>query len=325
MAKRADERRCIFCLRVPTTEPFSIEHIFPEAIGGTLTVRDVCQSCNSLLGREVDALLTDNVLIQFKRHLLGLAGKGGRIPNPLQRATLASDPNVHVRYSHRDSDADPEVRVLQRVRRVSTQDGELFELTLDASEKGKAVDIVNLARERAGMPPLSREAVETQLAETTVEAPELHVAAKVDTSRYKRAVLKIAYELACLWLGQRYLEDPMSELLRGCVLDGGRPGGPSSNPPGRIELGTLVDPLSLWSRYPDEHIGFLWTDRTNVVCCVKLFEVVSAVVCVSQDASRYQPIDNYFVAIDVTSGSRREGTLEQELSWLGAADLSEPG
>ncbi len=66
--------RCIFCLeeRAP-----SDEHVFPEAIGGTLKIDRVCKSCNGRLGSDVDVLLTDHGLILMKRDMLGMQDSNG--------------------------------------------------------------------------------------------------------------------------------------------------------------------------------------------------------------------------------------------------------
>lgn len=46
------DSRCIICLR---EEPLTEEHVIPQAIGGILSVRFLCKSCNSTLGSTVEA------------------------------------------------------------------------------------------------------------------------------------------------------------------------------------------------------------------------------------------------------------------------------
>src|SRR6266436_2941017 len=66
----------------------SVEHVFPEAIGGTLTLSTMCRPCNGHLGNSADVHLTDHVLIKLDRWQFNLSGKGGAIPNPFARGTL---------------------------------------------------------------------------------------------------------------------------------------------------------------------------------------------------------------------------------------------
>lgn len=52
-------RRCIYCNEHKPSTQFSLEHIFPNAIGGNVCpdffkTRDVCQQCNSIVGLFVD-------------------------------------------------------------------------------------------------------------------------------------------------------------------------------------------------------------------------------------------------------------------------------
>ena len=61
---------CIFCSQ---ERPPSLEHVFPLAIGGTVTTDRVCAVCNSTLGTRVDAALSDFLPIRTRRAQLGLA------------------------------------------------------------------------------------------------------------------------------------------------------------------------------------------------------------------------------------------------------------
>jgi len=45
---------CIFCFRKNTEVAFNREHIIPQSIGGNLFIDEVCESCNSSLGRLID-------------------------------------------------------------------------------------------------------------------------------------------------------------------------------------------------------------------------------------------------------------------------------
>jgi transposase, IS6 family len=74
--------RCIFCLK---ERPGSEEHVFPLAIGGTLTTDRVCEPCNSTLGSRVDSALTDNFAVRIRRAELGLAGNSGTRRRMIER------------------------------------------------------------------------------------------------------------------------------------------------------------------------------------------------------------------------------------------------
>ena len=67
--------RCIFCLKDRSP---SLEHVFPDAIGGTLTIARVCEPCNSWLGTNVDSYLTDHIGVLMKRFLLRIPNRDGK-------------------------------------------------------------------------------------------------------------------------------------------------------------------------------------------------------------------------------------------------------
>ncbi|MEH2346918.1 MAG: hypothetical protein V7K55_02750 [Nostoc sp.] len=80
----------------------------------------------------------------------------------------------------------------------------------------QALDITNTKLKRKGLTLLSEEQEKQILNAQPIssERPLLHKQLKIDTIFYKRAIIKIAYELAYYWLGSDYLNDTMGELLR---------------------------------------------------------------------------------------------------------------
>jgi len=48
------KKYCIFCFRDNTEISFNREHIIPQNVGGNLFIDEVCQNCNSILGRYID-------------------------------------------------------------------------------------------------------------------------------------------------------------------------------------------------------------------------------------------------------------------------------
>lgn len=63
--------KCLHCQCSITKANNSDEHIFPQAIGGNLTIRNVfCKECNSKLGKSYDTKLVDN--FHFFRNLFNV-------------------------------------------------------------------------------------------------------------------------------------------------------------------------------------------------------------------------------------------------------------
>jgi|GEM_PF-2932650 len=72
--------QCILCLNDGVA--LTSEHIFPESTGGKICKNILCQSCNSNLGRFVDAPYLNQFVVQLARYANRLEGKTGRIPQP---------------------------------------------------------------------------------------------------------------------------------------------------------------------------------------------------------------------------------------------------
>ena len=89
---------CIICLNNFEDEFKSIEHVFPESIGGCITTDRVCKSCNDHLGSFVDSHLVNHWFIQLYRLLYKLPGKNGKLPNPFGEGVLKDDSSQKIRY-----------------------------------------------------------------------------------------------------------------------------------------------------------------------------------------------------------------------------------
>jgi hypothetical protein len=59
---------CIIC-KTPLLTNVPREHIIPEAIGGKLVTRSICNKCNNACGDKIDNLLTDdNLILTLRQH-----------------------------------------------------------------------------------------------------------------------------------------------------------------------------------------------------------------------------------------------------------------
>jgi HNH endonuclease len=95
--------RCIFCLKEGAP---SVEHVFPDAIGGTLKITRLCESCNSWLGTNVDSYLTDHIGVLMKRFLLAIPNRDRKtigLDDILGLGILANDPEQRVKLGRVDS------------------------------------------------------------------------------------------------------------------------------------------------------------------------------------------------------------------------------
>ena len=308
--------RCFFCLE---ERPSSVEHVFPEAIGGTLTIDRVCTPCNSFLGTNVDVRLTDHPNILVKRQQFGMTTAGGKPVDAFRKlffqGTLASDPEKRIQLTTDPTTGTVVPKMMYHARRTEAEDGtSSVEITLDASDIEQVRTIVQRERRRAGQDPMPENEVQALFAAIrqnmrTLEQPEVLYNLKVDNFHFQRAVCKIAYELACLWLGDEYLGDPVAAQLRNVILKG-----EEKAISGRIELGDALLPLSIWRNEPNAHLAWGQQQGDTFIIAVRVFNAVSAILTVTKNVSAYPfPTQGQFLLMDLTDARSRRGTFAGEL------------
>ncbi|EKO32018.1 HNH endonuclease [Leptospira santarosai] len=70
---------CIYCQLAIRDENKSIEHVIPQALGGVLTIKNVCKKCNNSFGSDLDKHLVD--LMQETAIVLNVNRYRGKNPN----------------------------------------------------------------------------------------------------------------------------------------------------------------------------------------------------------------------------------------------------
>ena len=307
--------RCFFCLEEKAP---SDEHVFPAAIGGTLKTNRVCTACNSFLGKEVDVRLTDHPAILMKRHELGMTTSAGKTVDATRKlfaqGTLVADPEKRIQMVSDPATGKLTPKMMYHERRMMGEDGtEHRQITLDESDIGALEKIVQRHRRSAGLEPLPEEDIQALIADArqnmrTLQQPEVVYSVKVDTFHFQRAVCKIGYELACIWLGDTYLNDPAAQPIRDFILTG-----KEAAIHGKIQLGGNMPPLSLWQSEPNAHVGLALQQGDNITIGIRIFDAVSGAVIVTNAARSYPNLrDGRFVLIDLVGSASRNTTLTDE-------------
>jgi hypothetical protein len=143
-----------------------------------------------------------------------------------------------------------------------------------------------------------------------VERPEVLHNPSFDLILYRKAIYKIVYELAWLWLGDEYLDDPIASKLRSVILrDGGE-----EQLRGQIRIGEFAPFDKLWKDEPNAHIGFANQVGPRIAISVRIFDMMYGSIGVTEDPSRYPNFpDAMFFCCDPQTGETRSTTLTQEL------------
>jgi hypothetical protein len=201
------------------------------------------------------------------------------------------------------------------------------QISIDASDKHQIPTIIQRERKRHGMPPLSQNELAVEVAKAMQNVSTIsNLAIKKDLSFsfafLRHAMMKIAYELAFIWLGESYLDDPIAEQLRTaiCVPDVASTDGV----PGFVGEAKDCKPLEFWTSHPAHHLAYATTlvDR-QIVVAVRIFDIWAAVLAVSNEPARYlqSPIDPKlrFLAINSVNGEMWNTSFVEEQQRLALA------
>jgi len=281
--------RCIICLKELPRETASEEHIFPEALGGMLVIREVCRECNSHLGRFVDKPLVDNWLMQAKRMLLGLPGKSGRVPNPLERSVLVNDPGVKVRYEFDANGKPKRLYVIPQVKKETVEGGERIRIILDKSEEDRLPEILGKITARYAKTGKGYTMRQISRREVIVEYPQIAQKVCFDFWNWQRGILKIAYELAYKELGSRYLDDPAAAKIRALLQEEtvSREEAKRLEIRGQIRLLGQEKPRLFVVDNPDWLVGGLIVSRNAIFGYVNVFNTFEGCVVLSEEPGAY--------------------------------------
>ena len=149
----------------------------------------------------------------------------------------------------------------------------------------------------------------------TMEKPEVHYELRIDLTQFRRGIAKVAYELAFIWLGENYLDDPVAAKLRAVILEGADPAAVGIR--AHFEFSSGIEPLRPWAKEADTHVAFNAIVDGKVAVCMKLFDQISSVIVVSDEPARYcqgqfDPNVIRFIHIDAASGIERQSSYIDE-------------
>ncbi|SDR87014.1 HNH endonuclease [Bradyrhizobium canariense] len=316
---------CIFCLK--EREP-SVEHVFPNAIGGRLTTNRVCKQCNSLLGSQIDSALTDFLFIRQRRAELGLAGNSGEPPGRLDwltgRAEVVGEEGGPVRTSFDPINEKLTQTRLYTVKETIAPDGQsLRQIIIDTKDKDKIPVIIQRERRRHGFQSLSDEELAKIVGQVTASPVEKVSVIKKDINvsfNYLRhAMFKIAYELAFLWLGESYLDDPLAAQIRTAICS--EDVCATDNLYGHVGFLAGLEPVfnRFWIPHGSHHLAYstFHFATGKYAMAVRIFDIYAAMVPVSSD-TKYADVSNWrFFAQDAVSGRTANTSFIAEQGRLG--------
>ncbi|QXE89182.1 HNH endonuclease [Geomonas subterranea] len=310
------KKSCIFCGSEYGSIEFADEHVFPDAIGGLLVLKDkVCKPCNDKLGHSVDAHLVNHGLVSFLRLHYGLKGKSGKVPNPFERGVLKDDPKQQIRYEFTDDGKPKRTYLVPQVSAI--KDGEALKVSfsIDESDRGSIPSIMRKIANRHNV-HISDDHIKEVLNIPSQESnPTIKSSMKLDFEKYRKAIIKIGYELGCYWLGDEYYHDPVATSIREVIFSNA----PLYEDAQRLLLSGKIGFIDGEPDFPflsDNkacHIAFCHPQSDFISCYVRVFKLFEGHVLLSRCPAKYPTFEGAFIEINVENKSMRELPFLEEV------------
>jgi HNH endonuclease len=274
--------QCIFC---PSKIQLTDEHIVPEFMGGSLTFRAVCKTCNDKMGSDFEGIVANSLLFRLPRFSNAITGKSNTPVIPFPGDGITSK-GLKVSL-----DEKMQPRLKPTISDIVNQ-GETSELsfTIDASDKDKLPKMVELKVRRYAKktwPNLSKKAVEELVARAVADIPQNHVVQyerpkihyedSINLTALRLLYMKIAFEISVHHHGISYLADSCAIQLRDSI--NARDDEPTTHGPILI----CDDSLENILKTENAHIIAF----TNNVCYIRLFNL-AGIVQVAEENGKYE-------------------------------------
>jgi len=273
---------CIYCLK--DFEDLSDEHIFPDSIGGSFVIRNVCKRCNGHLGQTIDPLLTNHYLVQLDRATKGIEGKSGKIPNPFYEGTSEGDCATRL-ILNEDGQYEPHI-----VTTVIEDSDQVVQITVDKNDIDKVPDIIKKKFCRKKL-TISDSKIQEVIdhADSSTSSSVAYIV-EFDTENYKKALIKIAYEVGVYWLGDSFIDDPIANEMRTLLLDPNK-GLLQAKIQFQIGLKTEINNtvLSL-PKLDEKHCAIIINCDGKIAIMLKVFDVFQATIIISNRAELYSQV-----------------------------------
>lgn len=289
--------RCKFCGELnDVASEQTVEHIFPQAIGGKVVLKPVHKKCNDFLGREVDVGLVDNRAILVRRRDSRLTGNSRKLANPFAQVTFRNQFGEPFIYDEKAG-----FKRTQDVVKTDDTLSVLFEVdpNLDLEtqwEKFVAKVQKEMSNRRLRVP--SREEIISHY-ESLDLLNKLEADVNFKPLAHWTALIKIVYELGVYWLGETYLDDPKAIELRNFIVN-------SSEEYAFLGDFEVVEDCksSIWDVFnkpKKNHLAVLQLVDGVFVVKVRIFDAFDVTAVLSEHSDLYPDASNRFLSIDPVS------------------------
>lgn len=203
-------------LTKPLSE-FNIEHVFPDTLGGVITSKLFCETCNTEFNQKVDEPFVKSKYAIPYRESLNLKKQNNRKVPPLFRGTI-KDPEGNERVV-RFADGKITSEFVDQFSYEIQDDGRIkCQLIIDASKLDKQDEIIQ-QRLKGLSKKLNTDLTKgyTVVSVDRKQHPPFNHTEMIKSVLFVKQCVKIAYEMACM-AQSNYPDDPTAKKLLSFLL-----------------------------------------------------------------------------------------------------------
>lgn len=278
--KFRDKDTCIICRKNKPNE-MSDEHVIPDSLSGYYHIYCVCKTCNSNMGRFIDAPLVNHKLSDLYRWMNKIKGKSGKVPNPFngvftrdgsrEKFKLIEKENGELDFKQ-ISNEPTLTKINENEYRISCT----FDLNTPLKQKKH---IIKKFCKRNGF-----EVDEFKFIESTQALADesFQSSWEIDTKRFKLGLLKIAYEFAVEKIPTYYFDPKAIEISS--ILNNA-----DVEKLDKIRMGSgldfqLFEKLEHLFNFERKHNLWLMPLKGKLICFIKLDTLFATAIVLSNRA-----------------------------------------
>jgi hypothetical protein len=234
----------------------------------------------------------------------------GGTPLPLKQGELVGGPrdgqgSIRAVFRHDSEDRGLRAKVLPKQfgPEIAENGIEWYRFVADPDDAHHLVAMVQSFLKKQGLAELSEDDILARFKPVEADPNLVEGKVEIDTVHYKRAVTKIAYELACEWLGPDYVEDPVAEKLRRFVLEDLHGTSEDTVVNGIVNFRPIRNSHELLNCQPFTHIGRIKPSDGVLVCDISIFNLIRGSIIVSETPGRYPEFAPHGIEIEPTTGN----------------------
>lgn len=286
MDNKMNSKLCIICKKYK--ENLSIEHIIPDAIGGTNTIQCVCKECNDHLGRKVDCLLTEEQFILALRSKFKIKDKSGKFVDLTKRIAFKDDNGNPIVIKKGDGKLYPELYTgnnhpdIQITKKLDNK----YNIKFSGSDIKSIFTKIKRECDRQGFPfnetELKQKLLEQAKTNLTFTPLTVDFGGEIGFDKYIPCAIKIAYESAFDMFGEGYLKDVVGENLREYLFSFIYSDNACNAPD--------VDVQIVSNRLTSEHFVYFLKCGRVIMAIIILFGGIAFSIMVSKNFEKYENI-----------------------------------